>query len=100
MAYRLTITIPGNILPVERGQRFADPLDQALRGAQLGELGDEGTQMGLVDGKAVVAAAEVDVQVTDFDRGLALVRQLLRQAGAPAETTIIRHEPVREVYPL
>ena len=98
MPYRLTVTIPGPVLPLERGQRFADPLDEALRAERLGELGDEGTQMGLVDGKTVVVAAEVELRVTDLDRALAVIRRVLRSAGAPPATTITQHAPDKVVH--
>ena len=100
MAHRLTVTIPGNIQPLERGARFADPLDQALKAAALGEIGDEGTQMGVVDGRLGVVAADVEVHVSDLDRGLTLVRQVLKAAGAPPATTITQHEPTVVVHPL
>lgn len=98
MPYRLTVTIPGPVLPLERGKRFADPLDEALRAERLGELGDEGTQMGLVDGKSVVVAAEVELSVSDLDRALAVIRRVLRSAGAPPATTITQHAPDKVVH--
>lgn len=96
----LTVTIPGNIQPVERGARFADPLDRALRAAALGEIGDEGTQMGVVGGRLGVIAANIEVTVSDLDRGLTLIRQVLKAAGAPAATTITQREPTVVVHPL
>ena len=84
----LTIHIPGNILPVDRGKRFADPLDAALRAAQLGELRDEGTQMGIENGQYVVVGCDVVVRVTDAGRALEIIRRVLTEAGAPPETTI------------
>jgi hypothetical protein len=98
MPYSLTITIPGDVSPVERGKRFADPLDHALRAERLGQLGDEGTQMGLVDGRSVVVAAEIEVTVTDLDRSLAVIRRVLRAAGAPPATTITQHGPDKVVH--
>lgn len=100
MAHRLTVTIPGNTQPLERGARFADPLDQALKAAALGEIGDEGTQMGVIDGRLGIIAADIEVMVSDLERGLTLIRQVLRAAGAPAATTITQREPTVTVHPL
>jgi len=100
MPHRLTVTIPGNIQPLERGARFADPLDQALKVAALGEIGDEGTQMGVVDGRLGIIAADIEVTVSDLDSGLALIRKVLKAAGAPAATTITQREPIVVVHPL
>ncbi|HWH51866.1 MAG TPA: hypothetical protein VN651_10025 [Gemmatimonadaceae bacterium] len=93
----LTVHIPGNILPVDRGKRFADPIDAALRNAELGELRDEGTQMGIEDGRVVVVGCDIVLRVTDPHRALEVIRRVLREAGAPAGTSIredggARHE--------
>lgn len=87
----LTIEIPGNILPVDRGKRFADPLDAALRAADLGELRDEGTRMGIENGQYVVVGCDIVVRVSDVGAAIALVRRVLSEAGAPGETTIREH---------
>ena len=100
MKYRLTVTLPGNIQPIERGARFADPLNQALKAEGIGETSDEGTQMGIVDGRAVVVAADIEVNVTDLGRGLAMIRRVLRAADAPAGTTITEHATTKVVHRL
>lgn len=84
----LTINIPGNILPVDRGKLFADPIDRALRAAGLGELRDEGTQMGVENGRYVVVGCDINVKVTDVPGALAVIRRVLLDAGAPPSTTI------------
>jgi hypothetical protein len=98
--YRLTVTLPGNIQPIERGPRFADPLNQALKAEGIGETSDEGTQMGIVDGRVVVIAADIEVNVSDLGRGLAMIRRVLRAADAPAGTTITEHAPTKVVHQL
>jgi hypothetical protein len=98
--YRLTVTLPGNIQPIERGPRFADPLNQALKAEGIGETSDEGTQMGVVDGRVVVIAADIEVNVSDLGRGLAMIRRVLRAADAPAGTTITEHAATKVVHQL
>jgi hypothetical protein len=100
MPTTLTMHIPGNILPVDRGQRFSDPLDAALRAAGLGELSDEGTQMGIADGRYVVVGCDFHLLVSDVAPSLDLIRRTLREASAPAETTITEQTPSRTVHQL
>ena len=92
--------LPGNIQPIDRGARFTDPLNQALKAEGVGETGDEGTQMGIVDGGVVVVAADIEVTVSDLGRGLAIIRRVLRAAGAPAGTTITEHATTKVVHQL
>ncbi len=100
MTHRLTITLPGNIQPIDRGVRFADPLNQALKSEGVGETSDEGTQMGIVEGRVVVVAADIEVTVSDLGRGLAIIRRILRAADAPAGTTITEHAVTKVVHQL
>ncbi|HEV2750961.1 MAG TPA: hypothetical protein VGV12_10610 [Gemmatimonadales bacterium] len=100
MMHRLTVMMPGNIQPIERGARFADPLNQALKAEGIGETGDEGTHMGIVGGSVVVVAADIEVSVTDLGRGLAMIRRVLRAAEAPAGTTITEHAATKVVHQL
>ncbi len=94
----LTVHVPGNILPVDRGARFADPLDAALRAAGVGELGDEGTQMDLVDGRYVVVGCDIHLTVSDTARALAIIQRVLADAGAPAGTTITERGGMEKVH--
>lgn len=98
--HRLTITIPGDVQPIERGARFADPLNQALKAEGIGETSDEGTQMGIVDGQVVVVAADIEVNVSDLGRGLAVIRRVLRGADASPGTTITEHAAIKVVHRL
>jgi hypothetical protein len=61
-------------------QDIEDRLDEALQQAGLGEVTGGGTGMGL---------ANIDVEVTDSQRGLILVREVLQSLGL-APSTIIR----------
>ena len=57
-----------------------DPLDDALKQAGIGEVTGGGSGMGI---------ANIDVEVADPERGLALIREVLRNLGV-APSTIIR----------
>lgn len=57
-----------------------DPLDEALQRDGLGEVTGGGTGMGI---------SNIDIEVNDPERGLMLIRQVLRDLGV-APSTIIR----------
>ena len=61
-------------------QEIEDRLDDALRHADLGEVTGGGTGLG---------RANIDVEVSDAQRGLILVRDVLQSLGL-APSTIIR----------
>ena len=83
---RTTINLPGEIGPLDRGVRFEDPLGEALgtKGAVVGG----GSELGPKDDKLVPLAAEIEVELTDREGGLAVVRAILKQQGAPAGTKL------------
>jgi hypothetical protein len=84
------VRIPGDVQPLERGERYEDPLQAALNAEDLGEVTGGGSQMG--EGKSV-AFCGLDVVVRDRDRGLALIRAVMRQLGAPPGTVIEEYLP-------
>jgi len=59
-----------------------DPLDEALQRSGLGEVTGGGSGMGV---------ANIDVEVIEAERGLALIRDVLRELGV-APNTIIRQD--------
>lgn len=61
-----------------------DPLDEALQQAGLGEITGGGSGMG---------CANIDVEVTDAKRGLALIRQVLRDLEVAPSTVIQQYSP-------
>ena len=85
------VRIPGDIQPIERGERFEDPLQAALDAEDLGEVTGGGSQMG--EGKTV-AFCGLDVEVTDRERGLHVIRQVMRRLDAPPGTVIEEYLPV------
>lgn len=66
-----------------------DPLDEALREKGLGEVTGGGGGLG---------ACNIDVEVTDAKRGLALIRKVLRKLEVAASTRIYQHEPERKEF--
>lgn len=68
-----------------------DPLHEALEAAGLGEVTGGGTGMGV---------ANIDIEVVDLERGLALVRQVLQQLGVAPSTVIKQYEPTGIRHPV
>jgi hypothetical protein len=89
----LLIHIPGPIEPLERGERFEDPLDEALsRRGKLGQCVGGGTAM---DASFTVTGCDIEVEVTDVAKALPVIRACLESAKAPAETIVSHPETER-----
>jgi|ERR1035437_3751846 hypothetical protein len=74
------------ILPMARGRKYEEPLDQALVAAKLGVVTGGGTQMGKDGG---IAWVEVVMALADLDGALQFARQQLRELGAPAGSALL-----------
>lgn len=68
--------------PIDRGERFEDPLDAVLKEAGLGEVTGGGCGLASADSDEI-AFDGIDIDLTDLDRGLPLVVSTLEQLGAP-----------------
>ena len=69
-----------------------DPLNDALADAGVGEVSGGGSGKGMVI---------VDVEIFDenrFPEALAIIRRVLLEVGAPANTVIQRNAPVKQRY--
>jgi len=84
------VRIPDPVLPIERGTKYEDPIGASLLAAQLGEVTGGGTQMGRpkADGTSDIEWVGVDVQLSDGEAGLELLRQKLKELGAPKGTIL------------
>jgi hypothetical protein len=92
------VRIPGDIQPIERAERFEDPLQAALDAASLGEVSGGGSQLA-GQGKEIEFCG-LDVEVTDRDRGLQLIREVMRRLRAPPGTVIEEYLPTFRELPL
>lgn len=84
------IKIPEDIGPIARGGKYEDPLDKQLSINGLGEVSGGGSQLGeeRLDGTSSIAFAIVDVDVTDLQKALVLLRGELQTLNAPCGTEI------------
>ncbi len=88
----LLVRIPADIDPIERGERFEDPINRALRqGGRLGRVTGGGTEMCL-GGRRFVTGCHLDVDVKDVARSLPILRQTLLDAGIPRGTRVINSD--------
>jgi hypothetical protein len=91
------VRIPESIGPVVRGERYEDPLDDALSVNALGRVTGGGSQLGENN---TIAYCGIDVVVSDRKRGLALIRNTLRRLGAPRGTLIEAYLPSYQEIPV
>ena len=83
-----------HIEPLDRGDRYEDPLQAALEAAGAGEVTGGGSLLG-EDGR--IEFADVEIAVADLGPALDLVISTLERAGAPAGSAIlVGDEVVRE----
>lgn len=84
------VLIPGDIQPLVRGERFEDPLADALQLAGLGEVSGGGSQLDdpYPDGRPRVAFCGIDIDVVDRDRALGTIRHRLIELNAPDGTEV------------
>ena len=66
-----------------------DPLDEALQAAQLGEVSGGGSGSG---------RSNIDVELVDLERGLQLVRRVLRELRVAPSTVIIQRTAEHAVH--
>lgn len=84
------VRIPEQIQPVERGAKYEDPLDAVLKKERVGEVSGGGTQLSAPDanGKKNIEWVGVDVDLTDFEKGMPILKRELLRLGAPAATLL------------
>lgn len=73
------------IMPIDRGEKYEDPLDAALRESHLGEVTGGGTSL---TKEKTIEWVGVDIELTDIERGIPFVKDKLRQLGAPKGSTL------------
>jgi hypothetical protein len=88
----LVIHLPGDLEPLERGEKYEDPLDEALdKAGKLGQCVGGGTAM-VTEPKFRVTGCDIEVEVKRLDKALPVIRRVLEIGGAPIGTTITEPE--------
>jgi hypothetical protein len=84
------VKIPEGIGPMDRGDKYEDPLEVKLREAGLGQVSGGGSQLGdhRPDGSRVIDFCGLDIDVVDLEKALALLRAELPPLGIPDGTEL------------
>ncbi len=84
------VQIPESIMPLDRGKKYEDPFNAALKAANLGEVTGGGSQLGECrkDGTRGIDWVGIDVEVKDLERGIPFIKSELVRLGAPATTVL------------
>lgn len=91
------IKIPGNLDPMDRGELFEDPLQEALDKERLGEITGGGSQLSDPNESGdSIEFCGIDVDLYDPARGLALLRNELVRLQAPPGTMLLYELDGRE----
>ena len=73
------------IMPIDRGDKYEDPLDAALKQSHLGEVTGGGTSL---TKEKTIEWVGVDIELADVERGIPFVKRKLCQLGAPKGSTL------------
>lgn len=72
--------IQDTVPPLERGTKYEDPLDAALRAAKLGEVTGGGS---MLTKEKTIEWIGVDIELVNLTDALVLTKKKLRELGAP-----------------
>ncbi len=84
------VKIPDGIGPMDRGEKYEDPLELKLSAAGLGHVSGGGSQLGSPrsDGTRPIEFCGLDIDVTDLEKALVLLRAELPPLGIPDATEL------------
>lgn len=77
--YFLEIVFQSDEFEFEGRDEVEDPIDEALSEADLGEITGGGAGLGIVN---------IDVEVSELDAGVKLIRDVLNELGVASSTVI------------
>ena len=86
----VSVRIPEQLQPLDRGAKYEDPLDAALKKEAVGVVNGGDMQLSApdADGKKSIEWVEVDVDLSDFERGMPILKRELLRLGAPPDTIL------------
>jgi hypothetical protein len=85
-SYFIVARIVEPIEPVDRGDRYEDPLNDALHELALGEVVGGGTMFSKDE---CVEYGYIEIEVVDLDRGIEVCARVLDELGAPAGSSLL-----------
>ena len=75
-----------HIGPIDRGERYEDPLHAVLESKGLGQVTGGGSQLNEQGG---IDFADVEIELADLDGAVRVVTEALEQAGAPQGSQLL-----------
>jgi hypothetical protein len=91
----VTATLNARLRPLDRGELYEDPLDEALRSAGLGEVTGGGTQLAA---NGEIGSCDLEIELAEIsERTLETVRELLERLGAPNGSRLVVGEGEPEI---
>ena len=75
-----------HIGPIDRGERYEDPLHAVLESKGLGQVTGGGSQLNETGG---IDFADVEIELADLDAAVRVVTEALEQAGAPQGSQLL-----------
>ena len=84
------VYLPEALGPIDRGEKYEDPIIDELERLGLGQVSGAGTQLGDEgpDGRRPIVACGIDVETNDVAATRAALRNLLPRLGCPQGTQI------------
>jgi hypothetical protein len=76
-----------HIEPMDRGDRYEDPLDALLQSRKIGRVSGGGSQLSEL---GEIEYADIEIELADLDGALGAVIDALEAAGAPQGSELIR----------
>ena len=80
-----------HVEPIDRGERYEDPLLDALSAAKAGTVTGGGSQLNELGG---IEFADIEIELSNLDDALALTTEVLEKAGAPEGSEILQGSDV------
>ena len=84
------VYLPESLGPIDRGEKYEDPIIDELERLGLGEVSGAGTELGdpRPDGTRLIESCGIDVDTDNVDGTRAALRELLPTLGCPAGTQL------------
>jgi hypothetical protein len=81
-----------HIEPIDRGDRYEDPLDAALKSRRVGQVTGGGSQL---NDLGEITHADVEIELANLDDAVGLAADVLEAAGAPQGSELISASDAR-----
>jgi hypothetical protein len=75
------------IQPIDRGERYEDPLQAVLESKEIGQVTGGGSMLNELGG---IEFADIEIGLTNLDEALTVVAETLENAGAPEGSELLQ----------